>query len=314
MTGSRDDKRADSHMDHDGAGHDAIGHGVNNHRTGDHSTRHHAGDAHQGHADAGHIGGWSHAADMAQAAPHSDDDQHDDAGRAAYGVRHAAIIMDGNGRWAKKRHLPRVMGHRAGVEAVRKTVRAAGDLGLKALTLYAFSSENWKRPEEEVSDLMGLLRHYIRNDIDELARNNVRLQVIGNYQALAPDIVTMVDDALARTAKNDGTMLAVALNYGGQDEIVRAARAVAAKVAGGMVAADAISAEHISAQMDTASMPPLDLIIRTSGERRLSNFLLWQSAYAELYFTDTLWPDFNGEHLKRALDDFRSRDRRFGGR
>ncbi|MEO1045336.1 MAG: isoprenyl transferase [Pseudomonadota bacterium] len=231
-----------------------------------------------------------------------------------YGVRHAAIIMDGNGRWAKKRHLPRAMGHRAGVEAVRKTVRAARHLGLEALTLYAFSSENWKRPEEEVSDLMGLLRHYIRNDIDELVANNVRLHVIGNYRVLAPDIVAMIDDVLERTADNDGTILAVALNYGGQDEIVRAARAVAAEVARGDVDPGTIAAEHIDAALDTATLPPLDLIIRTSGERRLSNFLLWQSAYAELYFTDTLWPDFSGDHLREALDDFRGRDRRFGGR
>ncbi|MEM1131384.1 MAG: polyprenyl diphosphate synthase [Pseudomonadota bacterium] len=222
--------------------------------------------------------------------------------------------MDGNGRWAKKRHLPRAMGHRAGVEAVRKTVRAARDLGLEAMTLYAFSSENWKRSEEEVSDLMGLLRHYIRNDIDEFVSNNVRLHVIGNYRALAPDIVDMIEDVLERTADNDGTSLAVALNYGGQDEIVRATRAIAAKVANGEVDAEAIATEHISDALDTAALPPLDLIIRTSGERRLSNFLLWQSAYAELYFTDTLWPDFTPEHLREALKDFRSRDRRFGGR
>lgn len=231
-----------------------------------------------------------------------------------YGVRHAAIIMDGNGRWAKKKHLPRAMGHRAGVEAVRKTVRAARDFGLEALTLYAFSSENWKRPEEEVSDLMGLLRHYIRNDIDEFVSNNIRLHVIGDYRVLAPDIVAMIDDVLQRTAKNDGTILAVALNYGGQDEIVRAMRTIAASIADGAVTADAIAAEHITAALDTASLPPLDLMIRTSGERRLSNFLLWQSAYAELYFTDTLWPDFSGEHLREALEDFRQRDRRFGGR
>ncbi|WOE76642.1 polyprenyl diphosphate synthase [Alterisphingorhabdus coralli] len=222
--------------------------------------------------------------------------------------------MDGNGRWAKKRHLPRAMGHRAGVEAVRKTVRAARDLGLEAMTLYAFSSENWKRSEEEVSDLMGLLRHYIRNDIDEFVSNNVRLHVIGNYRALAPDIVEMIEDVLTRTKDNDGTSLAVALNYGGQDEIVRAARTVAAKVANGEVDAEAIAVEHIGEALDTAALPPLDLIIRTSGERRLSNFLLWQSAYAELYFTDTLWPDFTPEHLREALEDFRSRDRRFGGR
>ena len=220
-------------------------------------------------------------------------------------VRHVAIIMDGNGRWAKKRFLPRVAGHKAGVEAVRAIVRAAAGMGLEALTLYAFSSENWKRPEEEVSDLMGLMKRFIISDIDEFAANDVRLKIIGDWRALAPDVVALIEDALARTAGNSRTTLAVALNYGAQDELVRAARA----------AADAgeISAQAIEAHLDTAGLPPLDLLIRTSGEVRLSNFLLWQAAYAELYFTDTLWPDFKPADLQAALDHFARRERRFGG-
>jgi len=233
---------------------------------------------------------------------------------APAGVRHAAIIMDGNGRWAKKRHLPRAMGHKAGVEAVRRTIRAVEDLGLEALTLYAFSSENWKRYEEEVSDLMGLLRFYIKQDVNELVANNVRLHVIGDYKAMAPDIVEMIDKVLERTASNTGAILAVALNYGGQDEILRATRTLAAKAVAGEISASNIEEAHINAALDTAKLPPLDLIIRTSGERRLSNFLLWQAAYAELYFTDTLWPDFTGAHLREALEDFANRERRYGGR
>lgn len=220
-------------------------------------------------------------------------------------ARHVAIIMDGNGRWAKKRFLPRFAGHKAGVETVRKIARAAREMGLEALTLYAFSSENWKRPADEVSDLMGLLKHFIEADIDEFDANNVRLKIIGNYHALAPELVKLLDEAVARTAGNSGSTLAVALNYGAQDELVRAAQAAAA--AGG------ISVEAIDAHLYTTGMPPLDLIIRTSGEQRLSNFLLWQSAYAELYFTDILWPDFTPKHLGQALEEFAHRNRRYGG-
>ncbi len=221
-------------------------------------------------------------------------------------ARHVAIIMDGNGRWAKKRMLPRAMGHKRGVEAVRNIVRAAEDFGLEALSLYAFSSENWKRPEDEVSDLMGLLRAYIKSDIAEFEANDVRLKIIGDYKALAPDIVDMIEDALARTSGNKRTTLAVALNYGSQDELVRAANAAAAQ--------GAITAESIEANLDTADMPPLDLLIRTSGEHRLSNFMLWQAAYAEFWFTDTLWPDFGKEEFGQALADFAARERRYGGR
>jgi undecaprenyl diphosphate synthase len=227
--------------------------------------------------------------------------------------RHVAVIMDGNGRWAKARRLPRIAGHRRGVEAARKVVRAAGDLGIEVLTLYAFSSENWRRPVEEVTDLMGLLRHFILADIDELAEAGVRLRVIGNYRALKPDLVKLIDGALARTASNTGTTLVVALNYGAQNELAHAARTLAARVAAGEISADDITADRIEAELETHGLPPVDLLIRTSGEHRLSNFLLWQCAYAELLFVDTLWPDFDGDSLKAALDDFARRERRFGG-
>lgn len=227
--------------------------------------------------------------------------------------RHVAIIMDGNGRWAKARRLPRIAGHKKGVEAARKVVRAAGDLGIDVLTLYAFSSENWRRPVEEVTDLMGLLRHFILADIDELAEARVRLRVIGDYRALKPDLVKLIDGALARTADNTGTTLVVALNYGAQNELARAARTLAARVATGEMSADEITAERIENELETHGLPPVDLLIRTSGEHRLSNFLLWQCAYAELLFVDTLWPDFDGNALRAALDDFARRERRFGG-
>ncbi len=228
------------------------------------------------------------------------------ARRATKGARHVAIIMDGNGRWAKKRHLPRAVGHQRGVEAVRTLVRAARDMGLEALTLYAFSTENWRRPEDEIAALMGLLRRYIVADIDEFVENNIRLKIIGDYSALPADVVELIDGALARTAGNSGTWLVIALNYGGQDEIARAATKAAAK--------GPITPATIEAELDTAELPPLDLLIRTSGEVRLSNFLLWQAAYAEMWFTDVLWPDFKPEHLQEALDAFVKRERRYGGR
>lgn len=226
--------------------------------------------------------------------------------RAPVGVRHVAIIMDGNGRWAKARHLPRVVGHQRGVEAVRQLVRAARDMGLEALTLYAFSTENWRRPEDEVSSLMGLLKRYIQDDLEEFVSNNVRLRIIGDYSVMSADIVALLDDALARTAGNDGTTLVVALNYGAQDEIARAAAKAAVK--------GTITPASIEVELDTAGLPPLDLLIRTSGEVRLSNFLLWQVAYAEMVFTDVLWPDFTPEHLQAALTAFAARERRYGGR
>ena len=220
--------------------------------------------------------------------------------------RHVAIIMDGNGRWAKRRMLPRVAGHRAGVEAVRKVTRAAREMGIEALTLYAFSSENWRRPEDEIGDLMGLLKHFIGQHLDELAADGIRLLVLGDLAAFSPDVRDLVEGAIARCSGNSGPILAIALNYGAQDEILRAANLLAAE--GGT-----IDKARFEDALYTRDLPPLDLLIRTSGEQRLSNFLLWQAAYAELLFVDTLWPDFDGEALAAALADFATRQRRFGG-
>ena len=230
------------------------------------------------------------------------------------GLRHLAIIMDGNGRWAKARRLPRIAGHRAGVEAVRRVVEAAPDLGIEVLTLYAFSSENWKRPPDEVADLMGLLRHYIQSEINALHKNGVRLDFIGDYRALKPDLVALLDAAREKTAGNRRLTLIMALNYGGQDELTRAARSLAQAVADGTLSPDAITMETLAARLDTADLPPPDLVLRTSGEMRLSNFLLWQSAYAEFVATDTLGPDFNADALAGAVAEFATRERRFGGR
>jgi len=220
-------------------------------------------------------------------------------------AKHVAIIMDGNGRWAKKRGLPRAVGHQRGVEAVRRLVRGLEPMGLECLTLYAFSSENWKRSEDEVDDLMNLMRKFIKSDLPEFVENGVKLHIIGNWRALAPDIVAMLEDALAQTANGTKT-IAVALNYGGQDEIVRAAQRASEE--------GEVTAEGMDRHLDTAGLPPLDLLIRTSGEVRLSNFLLWQAAYAEMLFVNTLWPDFKPEHLADALDNFAQRERRYGGR
>ena len=227
--------------------------------------------------------------------------------------RHVAIIMDGNGRWAKKRLLPRAAGHKAGVEAVRSVTRAARAMGIEALTLYAFSSENWRRPAEEVSDLMGLLKFFIRNDLAELVRENVRLRVLGDYARFSADVVDLIDDALRRTADNSGPILAIALNYGAQAELVRAAQALAARAQAGTLDPAAIDVGSIERELETRELPPLDLMIRTSGEHRLSNFLLWQAAYAELLFVDTLWPDFGADDFAAAVEAFGQRQRRFGG-
>ena len=227
--------------------------------------------------------------------------------------RHVAIIMDGNGRWAKARRLPRAVGHKAGVEAVRAVTRAARAMGIEALTLYAFSSENWRRPAEEVSDLMGLLKLFIRNDLAELVRENVRLRVIGDYRRFPADVVALVDDALARTHANSGPILAIALNYGAHAELVEATRRLAAAARDGAIDPGAIDATVIERELETRDLPPLDLLIRTSGEQRLSNFLLWQAAYAELMFVDTLWPDFGAEQLGDAVAAFGRRQRRYGG-
>jgi len=219
--------------------------------------------------------------------------------------RHVAIIMDGNGRWAKARGLPRAAGHRAGAEAARAVLRAAGEAGVECLTLYAFSSENWRRPAQEISELTGLLRFYIQKELDSLHREGIRLKILGDHTAFEADVAAMVDKAVTKTAGNTRMTLAIALNYGARAELVRAARAAAA--------AGEIDEAAIERALDTQDLPPLDLLIRTSGEQRLSNFLLWQAAYAELLFTDTLWPDFDGNALRAALDAFARRDRRYGG-
>ncbi|MCB2051750.1 MAG: di-trans,poly-cis-decaprenylcistransferase [Novosphingobium sp.] len=221
-------------------------------------------------------------------------------------ARHVAIIMDGNGRWAKRRLLPRSVGHKRGVEAVRGLLRSLDDTGIEVLTLYAFSSENWKRSEDEVSDLMGLLRIFIARDLDEIVERGLKLKIIGDFSIFPADLVTMIQDAQARSASGTQGTLVVALNYGSQQEIAKAAAAAAAK--------GEVTVETIAAGLETADLPPLDLLIRTSGEVRLSNFLLWQASYAELYFTDVLWPDFTVDHLKQALAEFSGRERRFGGR
>jgi undecaprenyl diphosphate synthase len=228
--------------------------------------------------------------------------------------RHVAIIMDGNGRWAAQRGLPRVAGHRAGAEAVRKTLRAAGEAGVEVLTLYAFSSENWRRSEDEISDLKGLLGFYLERELDELERKGVRLRLIGDYRAFGPDLVARLDRAVERLAGNERLTLVVALNYGSRAEIAAAARSLARRAADGALDPDRIDEAALGAELQTAGLPELDLIIRTSGEVRLSNFLLWQAAYSEMLFSPLLWPDFDGAALNAAIGEFAARQRRFGGR
>jgi undecaprenyl diphosphate synthase len=225
---------------------------------------------------------------------------------------HVAIIMDGNGRWAKARGLPRFEGHRRGVEAVRGAVRSAIARGVRYLTVYSFSSENWRRPPDEVAMLMGLLKRFIRTDLAELNQNGVRVRIIGERDNLAPDIACLLVEAEALTKGNSGLTLTVAFNYGGRQEIVEAARRLAIDVREGRLDASAIDADEIAARLDTADLPDPDLIIRTSGEMRLSNFLLWQSAYAELVFLPVLWPDFDDAAFVSALDQYAARERRFG--
>ena len=228
--------------------------------------------------------------------------------------RHVAIIMDGNGRWAKQRGLPRVAGHRAGAEAVRRTLRAAVKNGVEVLTLYAFSSENWRRPEEEVSDLKGLLGYYLERELDALAKEGVRLRLIGDYSAFGPDLAQRLERAMERLSSNSRLTLVVALNYGSRAEIADAARSLATKAATGEVDASQIDEQAIDAELQTHGLPELDLLIRTSGELRLSNFLLWQAAYAELVFIPTLWPDFGEAEFDQAISEYAARERRFGGR
>ncbi len=227
--------------------------------------------------------------------------------------RHVAIIMDGNGRWAAARGLPRGEGHRRGVEALRRTVRAAGDLGIKYLTIYSFSAENWSRPASEVGELMGLLRRFIRNDLAELHRSNVRVRIIGERKGLEPDIARLLIEAEDLTKDNDGLILIVAFNYGSRQEITRAARRISERVLAGALALDDITMETVIDCPDAPDVPDPDLIIRTSGEQRLSNFLLWQAAYSELVFVPGYWPDFDRAALEAAIDEYRQRERRFGG-
>ncbi|WEZ83585.1 isoprenyl transferase [Rhizobium sp. 32-5/1] len=232
---------------------------------------------------------------------------------AANVPEHVAIIMDGNGRWANSRGLPRTMGHRKGVEAVREAVRTAGEIGIRYLTLFAFSSENWRRPEAEVSDLMGLLKAFIRRDLAELHTQNVRVRVIGDRKNLRGDVLPLLLEAEDTTRGNTGVTLVIAFNYGSRDEMTRAMQSLALDVAQGRLAPEQITSETISSRMDTAGIPDPDLILRTSGEERLSNFLLWQAAYAELIFVSELWPDFTREVFLAALEKYGRRERRFGG-
>ncbi|MBA2467211.1 MAG: di-trans,poly-cis-decaprenylcistransferase [Sphingomonas sp.] len=222
--------------------------------------------------------------------------------------------MDGNGRWAAQRGLPRVAGHRAGAEAVRKVLRAAGEAGVAVLTLYAFSSENWRRPEGEIADLKGLLGFYLERELDALAEQGVRLRLIGDYRAFGPELVERLERAVERLAANDRMTLVVALNYGSRSEIAAAARSLAQQTRNGSLDPDGVNEDALAAELQTAGLPELDLLIRTSGEVRLSNFLLWQAAYAEMLFSPVLWPDFDAAALTAAIAEFSARQRRFGGR
>jgi undecaprenyl diphosphate synthase len=226
---------------------------------------------------------------------------------------HVAIIMDGNGRWAARRGLPRIEGHRRGVEAVRRAVRSATELGIRYLTIYSFSTENWRRPAQEVADLMGLLKRFIRHDLAELHANNIRVRIIGDRQVLTADIRALLQEAEDLTKDNGGLTLVVAFNYGGRQEIVRAVRALARQVRDGLLDPETIDAGMIERALDTDGIPDPDLVIRTSGEQRLSNFLPWQSAYSEFVFLPDFWPDFDLATFKAAVDQYVGRERRFGG-
>jgi undecaprenyl diphosphate synthase len=222
--------------------------------------------------------------------------------------------MDGNGRWAERRGLPRAAGHRAGAEAVRATLKSAVKAGVEVLTLYAFSSENWRRSEDEISDLKGLMGYYLERELDELAAEGVRLLLIGDHKAFGPQLVERLERAIERTRDNNRLTLVVALNYGARGEIVTAARRLAERAVGGELAPAEIDETRFTDELTTAGLPELDVMIRTSGEKRLSNFLLWQAAYAELIFVETLWPDFDEAAFNSAIDEFAGRQRRFGGR
>lgn len=226
---------------------------------------------------------------------------------------HVAIIMDGNGRWAAQRGLPRFEGHRKGIEAIRRTVRTATELGIRYLTVYSFSAENWRRPAEEVSFLMGLLKRFVRHDLAELHSNNVRVRIIGGRQGLTADIRLLLEEAEQLTRGNTGLTLVIAFNYGGRQEIVSAVQALARKVQEGLLNPEAIDMQMVSRALDTRDIPDPDLVIRTSGEQRVSNFLTWQTAYSEFVFLPVFWPDFDEASFRTALDEYRRRDRRFGG-
>ena len=227
--------------------------------------------------------------------------------------RHVAIIMDGNGRWAAARGLPRNEGHRRGVEAVRRTIRAAGEIGIKFITIFSFSAENWSRPASEISELMGLLRRFIRNDLAELHKSNVRVRIIGEREGLDADIARLLVEAEELTKENTGLTLVVAFNYGARQEIARAARRIADAVTQGTLSPSEVTMDVLGGFLDAPDVPDPDLIIRTSGEQRLSNFLLWQSAYSELVFVPTYWPDFDRAALEAAIEQYQQRERRFGG-
>ena len=235
------------------------------------------------------------------------------SGGALRAPQHVAIIMDGNGRWAQTRGLPRSEGHRRGVEAVKRAAKYAGDHGIKYLTLFSFSSENWSRPQSEIEDLLNLLRYFIRRDLNDLNKNNVRIRLIGSRDRIPDDILDMISKAESDTLDNTGLNLVVAFNYGSRDEIVRAAAKVAERVANGELALDDLDAGEFARHLDTDGIPDPDLIIRTSGEQRISNFLLWQAAYSELLFLPLFWPDFTDQDFAEALQDFAKRDRRYGG-
>lgn len=237
----------------------------------------------------------------------------EDASADQPGPRHAAIIMDGNGRWAKSRGRPRSFGHKRGVETVRRTVEDAGDLGVRYLTLFSFSTENWSRPADEVGALFELLKHYVEADLEGLAQRGVRIRIIGRRDNLGPDLVAIIDRAEARTCENTDFHLTIAFNYGGRDELRRASQAIARAAASGALDPDQLDETVLSGFLDTADLPDVDLMIRTSGEQRISNFLLWQAAYAELVFLEVLWPDFDRQDLARAIDTYRQRSRRYGG-
>jgi undecaprenyl diphosphate synthase len=226
---------------------------------------------------------------------------------------HVAIIMDGNGRWAAQRGLPRLEGHRRGVEAIRRAVRTAGDLGIRYLTVYSFSAENWRRPAQEVSDLMGLLKRFVRHDLADLHRNNIRVRIIGEREGLSPDIRMLLDEAEQLTRSNTGLTLVIAFNYGGRQEIVQAVRALAQQVKAGTLDPESIDMETVERALATQGIPDPDLVIRTSGEQRISNFLTWQTAYSEFVFIPDFWPDFDEATFRAALAEYRRRDRRFGG-